>query len=352
MVKNITTDNDKIKEIAENIKNISISNIDKSENIRYDKKLFLYNEDCVSGMKKYIKDSSVNVIIADPPFGLNETNFHKHYKRKNNIINGYEEAPENYYNWSLEWIKECKRILTSDGTLYIIICWNRLYEILKCIEQHELIVLNHIIWKYNFGVYTTNKFVNSHYHILRIGKSKKIKFNTYCRFTQFDKINNKSELYTDLEDVFVINKEFTTEKKNINKLPSELINKLILYSSDINDKICDIFMGNFTSAYSSIKLQRNVVGFEINKESYDFHYTKLKIMIENSMDFINIKTKLNKPKNSGKRITSELKVSIKNDYFEMIEKKYKKNDIILNLMKKYERGKFSIINILNEIIKN
>ena len=75
-----------------------------------------------------------------------------------------------------------------------------------------------------------------------------------------------------MEDVFAINKQnMPGAVKNNNKLPDELVSKMIEYSSNPGDVVCDFFMGNFTTAYCSTKLNRNVVGFEMNKEAYDYH---------------------------------------------------------------------------------
>ena len=83
------------------------------------------NKDCVIGLTE-IKDDSVNLVIADPPFGINEATFGKHYNRKDNVIDGYVHAPENYEDWSYQWIKECKRIIKNTGTIYIISGWSKL----------------------------------------------------------------------------------------------------------------------------------------------------------------------------------------------------------------------------------
>jgi hypothetical protein len=42
----------------------------------------IYNMDCVSGAKQLIPDSSVDLVVCDPPFGINESTFDKHYNRK------------------------------------------------------------------------------------------------------------------------------------------------------------------------------------------------------------------------------------------------------------------------------
>ena len=54
---------------------------------------------------------------------------------------------------------------------------------------------------------------------------------------------------------------------------------MIEYSSNAGDVVCDFFMGNFTTAYCSVKLDRDVVGFEMNKESYDYHEAELQKFI-------------------------------------------------------------------------
>ena len=63
----------------------------------------LYNEDCVSGAKAHLATGSVDLIISDPPFGIDEKEFERLYNRKEyNVFPGYVEAPDNY----LEWTKE------------------------------------------------------------------------------------------------------------------------------------------------------------------------------------------------------------------------------------------------------
>ena len=82
-----------------------------------------------------------------------------------------------------------------------------------------------------------------------------------------------AELFTSLnfpEDVWEIKREYLPgEKKNSTKLPDELVEKLIQYSSKLGDVVMDPFMGNGTTAVASIKLQRNYVGFEVNPNAQE-----------------------------------------------------------------------------------
>jgi len=50
----------------------------------------IYNCDCIEGSKKHINDKSIDLIICDPPFGIEEKSFDQHYHRKkDNIVDGY-----------------------------------------------------------------------------------------------------------------------------------------------------------------------------------------------------------------------------------------------------------------------
>lgn len=241
--------------------------------------LAIYNEDCILGAKNYLNDSTADLIICDPPFGIEGNTLHKHYNRnEGNVISGYVEAPDDYYTFSREWLTQAIRVLKQNGSMYIVSGWTNLRHLLNAVEDVGFYLINHIIWKFNFGVFTQKKYVSSHYHILYLKKPKgKPKFNTNCRFSN-QRDESGSPLYRDLEDVWMIKKEYKPGQiKNKNKLPDALVEKMIAYSSDEGDTICDFFLGNFTTAFVALKMGRIPIGFEINKESFDFNMEKLNI---------------------------------------------------------------------------
>lgn len=232
--------------------------------------LGIYNEDCITGARKHFPDASVNLLICDPPFGLGESSFGNQYNRNgNHVIEGYTEAPEDYAQFSLGWLAEAKRVLKDNGSMYIVSGWNNLRHIENAIAELDLFVINKIIWKYSFGVYTKRKYVSSHYEILYVKKSKRVKvtFNPQPNGNSGD---TKAQ-YRDLEDVWVINKDYRRGKaKNANKLPEALVEKMILHSSSLGYIVGDFFLGNFTTALVAKRLGRIPVGFEINKQAYDY----------------------------------------------------------------------------------
>ena len=236
--------------------------------------LQIYNEDCILGAQKYFPDKSIDLMICDPPFGINEAKFDSLYNRKEElVIGGYKEAPIDYYAFTKAWMEQAKRVLTDNGSMYVVSSWNNIHIIRNVIQELNMKLINEIIWKYNFGVFTKKKFVSSHYNISYVGKSKKSKptFNTDCRYKLTDKDGKKGSLrYQDMEDVWYIPKQYKRgEIKTVNKLPEKLMEKMILYSSNEGDKIGDFFLGNFTSAVVASKLGRVPCGFEVNPNHFE-----------------------------------------------------------------------------------
>ena len=312
--------------------------------------------DCIEGAQKYLAENSIDLIITDPPYGISGDTLHKHYHRKeSNVISGYVEVKQSeYFDFSVQWIKQAERVLKPGGSIYIISGYSNLVDILNALRQTKLEEINHLIWKYNFGVYTTKKYVSSHYHILYYTKpGVKTTFNTFSRYDSDEKNSKGGALnYLDREDVWIINREYKPGKiKNKNELPYELLIKLIQYSSNEIDLICDFFMGGFSTAETAIGLNRQITGFEINPHSFDYHYKKL-LKLTPGYLLDSIKTgKNNQPKNQGKPWSAEEILMLEKRFAELYTEHNNKKKSIEILQQEFGRGYFSILNKIDEFQK-
>jgi len=319
-----------------------------------------YNENCISGSKEHLKSNSIDLIITDPPYGINGAQLDKHYNRnEDTVIEGYVEVPnEEYPSFTNEWIKEAERILKPGGTIYIVSGYTQLRHILNALsERKSLEERNHIIWKYNFGVYTSKKYISSHYHLLYYTKSGgNPTFNTFAFYSDNEKNENGGSLnYQDREDVWTINKEYKPGQiKNKNELPKTLLTKMILYSSNPNDMICDFFLGSFSTAKVAIGLGRNACGFELNKNAFDYQNEQIK-MIEKGTVLKEIRiVPENRFINKGQPLMEDEINTIKNDYKHHFQKGFTKRKAIEKVSEKHGRGYWSILNIIeqNNTIEN
>lgn len=220
-------------------------------------------EDCIQGMKDR-DDESVDLLIADPPFGIDFSGKESLYNRDNDLVaDNYQEITDNYDKFSLEWIKQIPRILKSTGSAYIFSGFNNLIDVLYAAKKSGLHLVNHIIWEYQFGVFTTRKWVTSHYHLLFLVKNPKKYY-----FNRIEHYNT---------DVWKINRNYLPgEEKNGTKLPLDLVIKCIDFSSKPGDHVFDPFLGNGTTAVAAKMTYRHYSGFEVNK--------KVKALIEKNIN--------------------------------------------------------------------
>ncbi len=234
----------------------------------------VYNLDCVEGMRN-LPSKCIDLVITDPPFGIDFKAKRDNYNRKSErVLEGYNEIKgSDYYLFTYEWLKGVKRVLKDSGSMYIFSGWNYLKDILNALDDLGFITINHIIWKYQFGLVTKRKYVTSHYHCLYVCiDDKKRKFYPYERFDKNAKDSNGNSLhYKDKEDVWVINREYWNgDVKTPTKLPAELIRKILAHSSIEGDVVLDPFLGSGQVAVVSKMEGRRYVGFEIVKEYFDF----------------------------------------------------------------------------------
>ena len=239
----------------------------------------IYNCDCIQGMKSVPKNK-IDLVITDPPFAINFRAKKANYNRKqSHVLEGYNEiSAENYYDFTLEWMSQVHRILKESGSMYLFSGWNNLKEILMAIDDVGFHLVNHIIWKYQFGVVTKNKYVTSHYHCLYVCKNeKKRKFFPFKRFSKNAKSEDGHSLhYKDKEDVWEIKREYWTgDTKTPTKLPAEIIEKILFYSSKKNDVVLDPFLGSGQVAVVSKIHERRFCGFEVVKDYYKFAKKRL-----------------------------------------------------------------------------
>lgn len=312
--------------------------------------------DCIAGCKKHIADGSVDLIITDPPYGIGGDQLHKHYNRKEAfVLDGYVEIPvERYAEFSRKWVREAERILRPGGSIYIVSGYTNLIAILKALRRTRLREVNHIIWKYNFGVYTRNKYISSHYHILYYVKpGGKPTFNTYCRYGAGETNGSDGAAnYLDREDVWIINREYKPGKtKNKNELPAKLLKKLIHYSSNEGDLVCDLFLGSFSTAKVAVGMNRKACGFEVSQTAYEYQVEQMAKVRPGSL-LASLHKPVHRPlANERKPWTDSEKKMLWERYSRLFRAHGSKKKAIEMLTQEMGRGRFSLMRMLASMDK-
>lgn len=176
-------------------------------------------------------------------------------------------------------MQQAYRVLKDTGSMYVFSGWNNLRHILNALDELGFVTVNHIIWKYQFGVFTKRRFVTSYYHCLYVCKNDSLRrFYPESRYPQEARdAEGRSLRYQDMEDVWVIPREYWNgDLKTPTKLPAELVRKILQYSSVEGDLVLDPFLGSGQVAVIAQQMGRRYIGFEIVPEYYEFIQRQLR----------------------------------------------------------------------------
>lgn len=220
----------------------------------------LITGDAIEKLKE-IKSSSIDLIIADPPYNLG-----KDYGPTNDNFN-FEE----YLSFSRSWISEATRILKDTGTIYIFMGFrfiSYVYDI--CSRENKLEFCNWICWHYTQGIGKTKGFSPRHDDVLVFTKSSKYTFN-------LDDVRVPQKFYRARNNMRGANPGDVWEFSHVHycnenrqnhptQKPEGLIERMVLASSNKDETVLDPFAGSGTVLRVCQQLDRNAIGIEINPE--------------------------------------------------------------------------------------
>lgn len=196
--------------------------------------------DCLELMKE-IPDKSIDLVLTDPPYGMNFQSGHREIKYKP-IQN------DNNLDWLPEWIKQIKRIIKDNAHLYIFCSWHNV-DIFKHELDKHIKVKNILVWvKNNKGM---GDLVNDY--------APKNEMILYC--------NPNNKPLNKGRDANIL---FFNRTNNINhptEKPVDMMSYLIEKSTNEGDLVLDTFAGSCPVAIACHNLKRRFICIE---KDYDY----------------------------------------------------------------------------------
>ena len=234
----------------------------------------LYNENSLEKLK-IIETESVDLIFADPPYNLQLKNtLRRPDNSKVSAVNDYWDkfsSFKQYDDFSDKWIKECKRILKKNGSIWIIGSDHNIFRVGKIVQDNEFWILNDVIWnkKNPMPNFKGTRLTNAHETLIWAVKSKKSKYT--FNYHSMKTFNDDKQLRSDwniaicngLERISTNNRKIHSTQK-----PEALLYRVIICSTDKNDTVLDPFMGTGTTGAVAKKLGRNFIGIEKDKKYF------------------------------------------------------------------------------------
>lgn len=259
--------------------------------------------DCISILKN-IPDNSIDLIFADPPYFMqtegelirNDGTKFKGVEDKWDKFADYNE----YDNFCLEWLSECKRVLKKDGSIWVIGAFQNIYRIGFIMQNLGFWILNDVIWSKpnavpNFG---GTRFQNSHETLLWCSKNKNSKYTFNYKTMKHLNGEKQDKSVWDIS-ICIGNERLKGEdgkKAHSTQKPEKLLTKIILSSSKPNDIILDPFFGTGTTGAIAKKYGRNFIGIEKETKYISVAKKRLKETVDMSDDVSNLKLEVKPPK--------------------------------------------------------
>ena len=243
----------------------------------------IFNGDCLDILKN-IKENSVDLIFADPPYNIG--------KDFGNNSDKWDSTTK-YLEWCQKWINECIRILKPEGTFYFMNATQHM-PFLDVYVSSKLKIVNRIVWHYDSsGVQAKNKFGSLYEPIVMAVKDERMyKFN-YQEIQVEAKTGAKRKLIDYRKKVPT---PYNTKKTPGNvwyfprvryrmpeyedhpsQKPQALMERIILASSNPGDVVLDPFAGTFTTCAVARGHGRKTIGVEMSEKYFKIGLRRLEL---------------------------------------------------------------------------
>lgn len=240
-------------------------------------------DDAVEVLRR-IPDSSVQLIVIDPPYNLDLEKW---------------DSYDDYIEWARTWLDEISRILMASGNCVIFGGFQYqdqrsgdLLEILHYVRHSTpLRLVNLIIWYYKNGMSAHRFFANRHEEIIWLAKSKKYYFDLDAvripydertkRLYKKDKRLNpatvdKGKNPTNVWEVNRLNGNSKERVGHPTQKPAELIRRLVRALSYPGAIVLDFFAGSGTTGRVCIEEGRNSLLVDIDPMLVEYFNRHLK----------------------------------------------------------------------------
>ena len=253
----------------------------------------IINGDCLVELKK-IPDRTFDLVFADPPYNLQLKN--KLTRPDGSEVNAVDdkwdqfESFKKYDEFTISWLKECKRILKKNGALWVIGSYHNIFRLGTTIQNLGFWILNDVIWNKNNPMpnFRGTRFTNAHETLIWSSKDKKSKYT--FNYQSLKCLNDDLQMRSDWTFPICGGKERL--KKNGKKVhstqkPEALLHRIILSTTNKDDVILDPFLGTGTTAAVAKKLGRKYFGIEKDKKYFKVaneRINKAKVIEESYLD--------------------------------------------------------------------
>ena len=244
--------------------------------------------DCINILSEF-PENSVDMIFADPPYLLSNGGITCYAGQVVCVNKGNwdkSKGVEEDFNFHVQWIQACKRVLKPSGTIWISGTYHSIYKCGYALQKQNFKILNDITWYKAYAPpnMCCRYFTASHETLIWALKDPKAKHTFHYELMRngywgndFLKVQGKQ--MRSVWSIGTLKKEEKKFGKHPTQKPLELLRRIILASSNENDLILDPFTGSSTTGVMALQLNRRFIGIDINKDFLDLSIKRIEDVI-------------------------------------------------------------------------
>ena len=252
------------------------------------------NGDSIEILKR-IPDKSFDLVFADPPYNMQIGE--KLTRPDDSKVDGVNDkwdqfsSFEHYDKFSKSWLKECKRVLKDNGSMWVIGTYHNIFRLGYHIQNLNYWILNDVIWRKNNPMpnFKGTRFTNAHETLIWASKNKKSRYT--FNYQSLKCLNDDLQMRSDWILPICNGKErLKRDGKKIHSTqkPEALLHRIILATTNKGDSIFDPFLGTGTTAVVAKKLGRKYFGVEKDKKYFQAAKQRINETLEIKDDYLDI----------------------------------------------------------------
>jgi len=225
--------------------------------------------DCIEVLKS-LPDNSVDMVFADPPYNMQlGGELHRPDNSKVDAVTDHWdqfESMRQYDDLSEAWLKECRRVLKDNGTLWVIGSYHNIFRVGAKLMDCGYWILNDVIWRKNNPMpnFRGTRLCNAHETLIWASKHEKSKFT--FNYDALKEMNDGLQMRSDWL-IPICNggerlKDDEGTKVHTTQKPEALLYRVLMTASKPGDIILDPFFGTGTTGAVAKKMGRHFIGIE------------------------------------------------------------------------------------------
>jgi len=225
--------------------------------------------DCIETMRA-LPDRCVDMIFADPPYNLQlGGDLHRPDGSQVDAVDDDWDKFDSlavYDRFTREWLREARRILKDDGTIWVIGSYHNIFRVGTALQDEGFWILNDIVWRKANPMpnFKGTRFTNAHETLIWCSKAEKAKYTfNYRRMKALnDDIQMRSDWTLPICSGGERLKDDDGHKAHPTQKPESLLYRVMLACTEPGDLVLDPFFGTGTTGAVARRLGRRWIGIE------------------------------------------------------------------------------------------